>query len=174
MADWNVKVNELVRELRRRTIGLKNSVDERRQVVNVAPLNDRRQNKSFVSKSAPTEYQWILTAESGPLEGMRYAVTAPMTVGNDDDCDLTLIAPQVSLHHTRFTLEKHRLWVEDMGSIQGTLLNGEPVHEKQPLHHDDVVKLHDSRFRVAEGYFRSNSLDDRVRQAKVSDPLAVQ
>lgn len=168
MADWNVRVNELVRELRRRTIGLKNSVDERRQVVNVAPINDRRQSELFVSKPAPTDYQWILTAESGPLEGMRYAVTAPIVVGNDDDCDLTLIAPQVSLHHTRFTLEKHRLYVEDMGSIQGTLLNGEPVNDKQPLHHGDVVKLHDSRFRVAEGYFRSNSVDNLVRHERAT------
>ncbi|MEP1471151.1 MAG: FHA domain-containing protein [Halieaceae bacterium] len=168
MADWNIKVNELVRELRRRTIGLKNSVDERRQVVNVAPINDRRQSERFVSKPAPTDYQWILTAESGPLEGMRYAVTAPIVVGNDDDCDLTLIAPQVSLHHTRFTLEKHRLYVEDMGSIQGTLLNGELVTDKQPLHHGDLVKLHDSRFRVAEGYFRSNSLDNLLRQERTA------
>ena len=39
MAVWNIKVNELVRELRRRTIGLKNSMDERRQVVK---LHDSR------------------------------------------------------------------------------------------------------------------------------------
>ena len=80
MADWNIKVTELVRELRRRTARLKGSIDERRQVVNVQPINDRRQNELFVSKPAPTEYQWILTAESGPLEGMRYAVTAPAHV----------------------------------------------------------------------------------------------
>ncbi len=171
MADWNIKVTELVRELRRRTARLKGSIDERRQVVNVQPINDRRQNELFVSKPAPTEYQWILTAESGPLEGMRYAVTAPLVVGNDDDCDLTLIASQVSLHHTRFSLEKHRLYVEDLGSAKGTQLNGEPVVGKQPLHHGDIVKLHDSSFRVAEGYFRSNSVDQLVREARKEEQV---
>ncbi len=172
MSDWQVKVGELVRELQRRTIRLKNSVQERRMVVNVAPINDRRRSNLYVSRPAPDQYEWVLTAESGPLEGMRYAVNAPVVVGNDQKCDLTLVQPQISLFHTCFTLERNRLYVEDMGSETGTLLNEEPLQGKQPLHHGDVVKLHNNKFRVAEGYFRKNSADDLVRQAQL-EPEAV-
>jgi hypothetical protein len=173
MSDWHDKIGELVRELQRRTLRLKISFEERRLVVNVAPINDRRRSKLYVSRPAPEKYDWVLTAESGLLEGMRYAVNAPVVVGNDQKCDLTLVQSQISLFHTIFTLERNTLYVEDMGSDTGTQLNGEVLEGKQPLHHDDVVKLHDNKFRIAEGYFRSNSADELVRQAYPGPGVAI-
>ena len=173
MSDWQDKMGEMVRELQRRTLRLKNGYDERRLVVNVAPINDRRRSKLYVSRPAPEQYEWVITADSGPLEGMRYAVNAPVVVGNDQKCDLTLVQPQISLFHTIFTLERNTLYVEDMGSDTGTLLNGEVLEGKQPLHHGDVVKLHNNEFRVAEGYFRSNSADELVRQVGPGPSVAI-
>ena len=173
MSDWQDKIGELVRELQRRTLRLKISFEERRLVVNVAPINDRRRSKLYVSRPAPEQYDWVLTAESGLLEGMRYAVNAPVVVGNDQKCDLTLVQSQISLFHTIFTLERNTLYVEDMGSDTGTQLNGEMLEGKQPLHHDDVVKLHNNKFRIAEGFFRSNSADELVRQVDPGPGVAI-
>ena len=149
---------ELVRELRRRTLRLKNGFGERRQSLNIAPINDRRRGELFVSRPSPTTYEWIISAESGPLAGMRYAVAAPVVVGQDPECDLTLSSSQVSLKHTRLTLERYTLYVEDMGSGTGTLLNGKPFNGRQPLHHGDTLQVEDSLFRISCGYFRSSGL----------------
>ena len=151
-------VTELVRELRRRTLRLKNGVAERRQAINIAPINDRRRDDLYVSRPLPTTYEWIIAVESGPLTGMRYAVAAPVTVGQDPGCDLTVPSPQVSLRHMRLTLERYTLYVEDMGSDTGTLLNGKPLNGRQPLHHGDTIQLDDSLFRISCGYFRSSGL----------------
>lgn len=151
-------VASLVRELRRRTQRLKNGLVERRQSLNIAPINDRRRNDLFATRPTPTTYEWVITAESGPLEALRYAIAAPVVVGQDPDCDLTLMSPQVSLQHMRLTLERYTLYVEDMGSSTGTLLNGEPLRGRQPLHHGDSLQVHDTRFRVSCGYFRSSGL----------------
>lgn len=161
MVSWHVKMKELVRDLRAQTQRLKASVEERRLAVNIAPINDRRMSRKSVSKPAPKSYEWIIEAESGPLKGMRYAVAAPVVLGQSADCDLTLVASQVSLHHTRLTLERFTLYVEDMESAIGTRLNGEPLAGRQPLQHGDTIQIHDSRFRVSVGFFRENSLNQR-------------
>ena len=165
MASWPTKMKGLVRDLRAQTQRLKDSVDERRLAVNIAPINDRRKNRKSVSRPAPKSYEWVIEAESGPLKGMRYAVAAPVVLGQSADCDLTLVASQVSLHHTRLTLERFTLYVEDMESAIGTLLNGQPLVGRQPLQHGDSIQIHDSRFRVSVGFFRENSLDPRAMQS---------
>jgi len=169
MASWHLKMKALVRDLRAQTRRLKDSVDERRLAVNIAPINDRRKSHQAVSKPAPKSYEWIIEAESGPLKGMRYAVAAPVVLGQSADCDLTLIASQVSLHHTRLTLERFTLYVEDMESAIGTLLNGEPLVGRQPLQHGDNIQIHDSRFRVSVGFFRENSLDPHALRTHDAD-----
>lgn len=169
MANWQAKMKGLVRDLRGQTRGLKDSVDERRLAVNIAPINDRRKSRQSVTKPAPKSYEWIIEAESGPLKGMRYAVAAPVVLGQSADCDLTLVASQVSLHHTKLTLERFTLFVEDMESTIGTLLNGQPLVGKQPLQHGDNIQIHDSRFRVSVGFFRENSLDHSAFQTLGAD-----
>lgn len=173
MASWHTKMKDMVRDLRAQTHRLKDTVDERRLAVNIAPINDRRKSRQSVTKPAPKSYEWIIEAESGPLKGMRYAVAAPVVLGQSADCDLTLMASQVSLHHTRLTLERFTLYVEDMESAIGTLLNGEPLVGRQPLQHGDNIQIHDSRFRVSVGFFRENSLDPHALHAHDVEPGAV-
>jgi hypothetical protein len=163
MASLQHSLNGLVRELRRRTQRLKNSFGERRTALNIAPINDRRADDLFVSRPVPSAYEWILTAESGPLQGMRYAVAAPIVVGQAQECDLTLMSSRVSLYHTRLVLERYALYVEDMGSSTGTLLNGQPIEGRQPLQHGDVIQIHNSRFRVSSGFYRAAGSGKRER-----------
>ena len=110
-----ISVTELVRELRRRSQRLKHGFGERRRLVNIAPINDRRRSNLYSSRPAPTTYEWIISAESGPLEGMRYAVASPVVVGQGSKCDLTLMSSQVSLQHMRLTLERYGLKLSQPG-----------------------------------------------------------
>ena len=66
-----------------------------------------------------------------------------LTLGRSPDNDLELPAdsfPSVSTHHARIELVDDELWVEDLGSTNGTLVNGEKI-ERVTLKTGDVVQL---------------------------------
>jgi len=132
---------------------------ERRVIDNVPPINDRRQlamtnyfRKDEVEKD---EYSWIISAETGPLTGLSYGVTGPMVLGRAPDCDLVIVNPEISRHHARLELEEDNLYVEDMGSSNGTVVNGKMVVGRHPLRHKDEMRFHDIVFRVTESSSRA-------------------
>ena len=56
------------------------------------------------------------------------ALTKPVTVlGRGHDADLRLSDPGVSRHHAQVELREGGFWVEDLGSTNGTSLDGAPV-----------------------------------------------
>lgn len=66
-----------------------------------------------------------------------------LTIGRAEDCDLRLPAddfPSVSSHHARVEELDGELWVEDLGSTNGTLVNGERV-ERAKLSVGDLLQL---------------------------------
>ena len=48
-------------------------------------------------------------------------------VGRADDCDIKIDHPQVSRHHTRLTVQLDGILIEDLGSKNGTFVNGRRV-----------------------------------------------
>ena len=59
-------------------------------------------------------------------EGRRVPIgPAGLTIGRDGDNDIVLGVGRVSRHHARIYADDDGLWVEDLGSTNGTLLNGE-------------------------------------------------
>lgn len=63
-----------------------------------------------------------------------------MVIGRDPTCDLWVDDPSVSRRHARFVASGRRYSVEDLGSRNGTLVNGIQVHEKA-LDDGDVLDL---------------------------------
>lgn len=68
---------------------------------------------------------------------------ATISVGRGEDNDLTLPFPTVSTHHARFVCDGVGCAVMDLGSANGTFLNGEelPVKERRRLRDGDVVEI---------------------------------
>ena len=52
----------------------------------------------------------------------------------------------VSSQHARLVPQGDVMVLEDLGSTNGTYLNGEPLRGPQPLHHGDRIKIGDSEF----------------------------
>lgn len=126
---------------------------ERRVLSNVPPISDRRQARgSTDSRKAeePQSYQWILSAETGPLAGLSFGVRHSLVLGRALDCDIAVPSPHVSRNHARLELEGVKLIIEDLGSSSGTVVNGKPVNEPRELHHEDEVRFHDIVFRVTQ------------------------
>lgn len=62
-------------------------------------------------------------------------------LGRSPTCHVTLDDPLVSREHAQLTVRGHRVTVEDLGSRNGTLVNGEKLTTVQELKDGDRVRL---------------------------------
>ena len=65
----------------------------------------------------------------------------PVIVGREADCTLVLSNPAVSRHHLKLVTRGVEWLVEDLGSRHGSLLNGAPLRENQPVSLRDRDRL---------------------------------
>jgi pSer/pThr/pTyr-binding forkhead associated (FHA) protein len=65
----------------------------------------------------------------------------PCVIGRHRECDHRLACRFVSRRHCGFSVRGGRVWVEDLGSRNGTRLNGQPVEGPRPLHDGDRLDL---------------------------------
>ncbi len=72
----------------------------------------------------------------------------PCVVGRHSAADRRLSDPAVSRRHCAFTLREGRVWVEDLGSLNGTRLNDEPLTVARPVADGDLLDLAHLRFCI--------------------------
>ncbi len=93
---------------------------------------------------------WMLSGQVSDDEPMRhYAIDAsPFTVGRKPDQKLSLTSPTVSGAHAEIELTDHGLLVRDLGSTNGTFVNGERIHGTCPAGHGDLIQFAQVVFRA--------------------------
>ena len=65
---------------------------------------------------------------TGVTAGSTYELQTPVTLlGRGTDCDLRLVDPGVSRHHSELRVEDGQVVLVDLGSTNGTFVNGQPV-----------------------------------------------
>lgn len=74
-------------------------------------------------------------------DGTAYTLSEELTVGRSDDCDITLPSSKVSRQHARFQAADGGVTVEDLGSSNGTRLNGRAIGGVQALMDGDSVTI---------------------------------
>ena len=64
----------------------------------------------------------------------------PLLIGRDASCGLALRSWRVARHHARLGWRQDGVWVEDLGALTGTSVNGQRVASYGPLQpHDELV-----------------------------------
>lgn len=82
----------------------------------------------------------LLTFESGPFAGRIVALPNQMiTFGRAPDNDVVVGDPATSGHHGRIDVRSGSFWISDLGSTNGTMVNGESVIEKQLTDGDTIA-----------------------------------
>ena len=92
---------------------------------------------------AGKDYVPILIAQSGPATGQRWALTKDMlTIGRDVECDIIILDRQVSRVHARLSRLDEGFQIEDLGSKNGTHVNGAPLAgAAQRLQDGDLIQV---------------------------------
>jgi len=70
-----------------------------------------------------------LTVETGSLAGMRFLLDRPLiSIGRSEENDISVEDPMVSKNHCRIITQGDNFLIEDLGSSNGTVVNGEQVN----------------------------------------------
>lgn len=103
-----------------------------------------------------------------------------VNIGRSSDNDFVLDSPLVSAHHLRLVVAAdHSVTAMDLGSLNGTLLNGRPMSARSPvaLQAEDILQVGEFRFGVRQPSSRAPAppaLAERVRISATPQPaLAV-
>jgi predicted component of type VI protein secretion system len=94
---------------------------------------------------AEGEPRLVVDRAPGHEPGMSYDLAGGATLGRGD-VEIQLEDPFASAHHARIAHEGPVVVLEDLGSTNGTYLNGEPLRGPQPLHPGDRIRIGDSEF----------------------------
>jgi pSer/pThr/pTyr-binding forkhead associated (FHA) protein len=86
-----------------------------------------------------------LVITKGPGVGRDHAIATECTVGRGTDCDFMIEDPNASRRHFRVSRDGEAYVLEDLGSRNGTHLNGARV-QRQPLADGDVVRAGGTEF----------------------------
>src|SRR5258706_13096729 len=70
---------------------------------------------------------------SGPAAGLRREVTGEVILGRSPSCDIPLEDSKVSRRHARIAIEEGTARVSDLGSRNGTIVNGEKIEAEAVL-----------------------------------------
>jgi pSer/pThr/pTyr-binding forkhead associated (FHA) protein len=94
--------------------------------------------------------EWLLAVEKGPAElrGVRVPLDTPIVIGRSAEADITIADSFVSSRHSRVTPSAAGPVVEDLGSTNGTVLNGGTVSRPTTLKKGDRLTLGDVVLRV--------------------------
>jgi pSer/pThr/pTyr-binding forkhead associated (FHA) protein len=83
-------------------------------------------------------------------------------IGRGPDCDLRLRVDNISRHHCLIRLANDEATLIDLGSSNGTFLNGERVRSSSTLHSGDELRVGTCRFRVEVGEAQPSDGDTAV------------
>jgi hypothetical protein len=84
----------------------------------------------------------VLIAQTGELNGQRWTLDrVDLTIGRSPECEFTIPDRQVSREHARVTCEADGYYLEDLGSKNGTYLNGAQISGKVILQDGDLIQI---------------------------------
>lgn len=95
----------------------------------------------------------MLNVELRVVEGKQQGKTIPLTVrqfliGREQDCHLRPNTDLVSRHHCVFTVDDYTVRLRDLGSTNGTYVNGERIQGQVVLKPGDEVSVGKLKFKV--------------------------
>ncbi len=103
-----------------------------------------RETADANSSATPTS-KLVLRGVSGSYFGRIVSVRGRLVMGRGSDCDLILDEPEMSRQHAAIEIVGDNIYLRDLGSANGTLVNGVQVRNAV-LHSGDQLAFDRNRF----------------------------
>ena len=87
---------------------------------------------------------WLSVVKSnykGLSEGEKIRLTTPFQIGKKNNNDLVIINEYISHNHVIIYSRNKEIWIEDLGSTNGTLLNENPLKIPMVLKDNDRIDI---------------------------------
>jgi ABC-type multidrug transport system ATPase subunit/pSer/pThr/pTyr-binding forkhead associated (FHA) protein len=89
-----------------------------------------------------TQHPHLLVIKEGPSAGKTYPLEGEdILIGREPNSTLQIDSPGVSRKHARLTFQNNQYVLEDLGSSNGTYVNGERILQPSPLKNGDIIGL---------------------------------
>lgn len=99
---------------------------------------------------------WTIQGITGELVGQDILVERDMLVGRHQTADLILQSAEISRKHAAFLIKEDALWVQDLGSSNGTFVNDVQISNETLLKSGDVVQFASLKFSVLQAVVEEN------------------
>jgi hypothetical protein len=117
----------------------------------VEPGSRRRgQDSALPDLRAGVSPRLQVVAAMGHQPGTTFDVGEGATMGRSDGAAIRVDDPFASSAHARIFSRGEYMYLEDMGSTNGTYLNGRQVRSTERLRMADVIRIGDSEYRYEE------------------------
>jgi hypothetical protein len=116
----------------------------------VDPPNPRRRESAMPDLRAGVSPRLEVVAAMGHEPGSSFDVGNGATLGRSDGADINVDDPFASSAHARIFPRGDYMYVEDMGSTNGTYLNGRQVRTPERLKVADSIRIGDTEYRYQE------------------------
>jgi hypothetical protein len=130
-------------------------------------FGDDAETRLFESRARLT-----LRCSGGPYNGRVLGSDGePITIGRRQGCAIRLAVPECSRMHARISFRAGQFWIEDLGTLNGTRVNGKPIEGAVALREGDCIEVGEQTMMVSAGVLLGRQV---VRDAIVeSGPLAL-
>jgi FHA domain len=116
----------------------------------VEPPSPRRRQSAVPDLRAGVSPRLVIVAAMGHEPGTSFDVGNGATMGRSDSAQIRVDDPFASSAHARIFQRGDFMYVEDMGSTNGTYLNGRQMRTAERLKVADVIRIGDSEYRYQE------------------------
>ncbi|HEY8041888.1 MAG TPA: FHA domain-containing protein [Polyangiaceae bacterium] len=131
--------------------------------------------KAPTSPAAPPRpggRSYVLRFISGKYQGGEFPIAGDkqILIGRSSDLDMVLVEDMVSRKHARIAMQTDQIWIEDLGSTNGTFVNGEKI-KRARLKEGDRVLIGTSILKLIAGDAPRDGMDakrelENVAQAR--------
>jgi len=93
------------------------------------------------AETARSEAPTVAVTDSPAQTGLVFRVTRPLVLGRSPEADVVLGDPYASDFHARLVFQAGEVRLQDLGSTNGTYLNGERMTAPMSLRPGDQIRV---------------------------------
>ena len=125
--------------------------------------------------AAPGSKAYALKFISGKYQGGEFPLKMDrqVIIGRSNDLDMVLVEDMVSRKHAKITIAGGKITIEDLGSTNGTFVNGEKVKQAR-LKEGDRILIGTSILKLVQRGDHAAEMDERQVKQQLEDAAAAQ